>query len=472
MDDFTSAEHENDDEDDLDSNNTGQKQVVEIHFSKREFDSIVELVERKRANKIGRENKRLCLSFKSREWQDQIQKKVWEKSKTSCGFNFKSHKIYVESNRGKFDGCCNCGGTITGELINLNAEIVTAICTLTKGTKKCGKRYLRNPERDRVAKHLYDNNICPSVYRANQANDYIQEGDSEPGFLYSTKVLQGAKSEYAKSQYLYENPIIALAMLQLGELKNVIRFLSWNPFFVFLWSNFQLKVYKTNCEKTGGLLIIDETGSISRKIKKIDGSDSACIELYVISVEVDNQRYVVASMLSESHNANTIQFFLREFIRYGAPVPRETVSDMAPALLIALIDVFAKYSTISEYADACLKSKVSDCYVRIDYAHFKKKWVDFLAKEFKSKRVRKFYLDAITQLVFAKSMNEAKVIVEALLTISQGETDGKKANGQMVFCEEQPHIILDIICQNPNSLSTEDENLEQAEQRGTLHFTS
>lgn len=49
-------------------------------------------------------------------------------------------------------------------------------------------------------------------------------------------------------------------------------------------------------------------------VKKVNVSESAAIELYVMSVEVDDGIYVIGTMLSESHNASTIQFFLMKCI--------------------------------------------------------------------------------------------------------------------------------------------------------------
>lgn len=63
---------------------------------------------------------------------------------------------------------------------------------------------------------------------------------------------------------------------------------------------------------------------------------------------------------------------------------------MAPALLIALIVVFANFNTISKYASACMNGQVPDRYVRIDYAHLKKV-VRFSIYTFKSNRIRKFF---------------------------------------------------------------------------------
>ena len=250
----------------LDESEDGSR-VVEIHFSKKEFDDLLDVVERKRYEKEnGLTANCVCLVLKKCEWQNVVQKKLWEKQRVSCGYNFKSHKIFMNSNRGSFDGHCKCGGSIFGEFKDLDKEIITSVCTITKGKKKCGKRYCRNPERKKIARELHEKNICPSIYRPEKADEIMDEGDPEPGHLYSAKVLRDAKNEYAQELLIHKDPILALAILQTNDLKNVIRFLSLNPFLLHFWSNYQIKVYKTYCETEDACLILDATGGIVRKV--------------------------------------------------------------------------------------------------------------------------------------------------------------------------------------------------------------
>jgi len=59
-----------------------------------------------------------------------------------------------------------------------------------------------------------------------------------------------------------------------------------------------------------------------------------------------------------------------EWIRSGAPRPREVVCDFSRALLTAAIRSFTNYSTLEEYAYAFKEDNLPVCYVRIDVAHF------------------------------------------------------------------------------------------------------
>ena len=50
------------------------------------------------------------------KWQLVLTKKLWDKARITCGFNYATHKIYLSTGRGTFCGSCKCGGMISGEL--------------------------------------------------------------------------------------------------------------------------------------------------------------------------------------------------------------------------------------------------------------------------------------------------------------------------------------------------------------------
>lgn len=67
-----------------------------------------------------------------------------------------------------------------------------------------------------------------------------------------------------------------------------------------------------------------------------------------------------------------------EWIRSGAPRPREVVCDFSRALLTAAIRSFTNYATLGEYTDAYKEGNLPACYIRINVAHFIKKYSNFL----------------------------------------------------------------------------------------------
>lgn len=139
-------------------------------------------------------------------------------------------------------------------------------------------------------------------------------------------------------------------------------------------------------------------------------------------------------MVSESHNTNTIHFWLAEWIRSGAPVPKEVVCDSSKALLIAIIRTFTGYLNIEDYADGCKNFNLPKCYVRIDVAHFLKKYSNFLKTL--HKRVKRFYLGAIGQLILCRNILNAKEIIQSIFVVALSETDGHLKSGNLTQCDE------------------------------------
>jgi len=117
-----------------------------------------------------------------------------------------------------------------------------------------------------------------------------------------------------------------------------------------------LKYNDHHSSRNASCIYIDATGSIVKKIKRPDGSKTAHIFLYNCVVNSEKSGlFPVTQMLSERHNTNAIHYWLMEWIRSGAPRPREVVCDFSRALLTAAIRSFINYSTLEEYIDAFKK---------------------------------------------------------------------------------------------------------------------
>lgn len=249
------------------------------------------------------------------------------------------------------------------------------------------------------------------------------EGDPEPPHLYSSSVLHVAKLEVAKADYLDPDACKALVILKSSTLNNVIHNIGLHPFFVHYWTSHQLHVYRKYAIENDACVFIDATGSIIKKLRNVDGSMSKHLFLYHCVINDKNGQFSICQMVSESHNANSIHFWLAEWLRSGAPAPKEVVCDSSRALLIAVIRAFTGYLNIEEYADVFIKDvDLPKCYVRIDVAHFMKNY----STVFKSlnKRVKTFYLGAIGQLILCRNIVNAKEIIKSIFTTALSETNG------------------------------------------------
>jgi len=147
----------------------------------------------------------------------------------------------------------------------------------------------------------------------------MEEGDPEPPHLYSSDVLRKTKLEVAKAEYIDSDVFRALVILKCSSLNNVIHNVGLHPIFVHYWTNHQLHIYQKYAIESNACVFVDATGSIVKKICHADGSMSKHVFLYQCVINCKNGQFSVCQMLSESHNANSIHFWLAEWLRSGAP---------------------------------------------------------------------------------------------------------------------------------------------------------
>lgn len=314
-------------------------------------------------------------------------------------------------------------------------------CTYIKGTGKCGKRYLRKPTRLIVGKELQQKAV--HVFRAEKANILMTEGDVEPPHLYSSGVLRTVKTETMTQNYVHSDALQALVLLKFTCLNNVIHNIGLDPFFIHYWTNHQLHIFNRYSIENDACIFIDATGNVVKKICKVDGSFSKHMFLYHCVINCKNGQFPICQMISETHNTNSIHFWLAEWLRSGASVPKEVVCDSSRALLIAIIRAFTGHQCIDDYADAFRKSTLPTCYVRIDVAHFIKQYSK-LCKTL-NKRVKSFYLGAIGQLVLCRNITHAKDIVQSIFTIALSETDGNLPNGNPTQCDQARAKLINLM---------------------------
>lgn len=184
-----------------------------------------------------------------------------------------------------------------------------------------------------------------------------------------------------------------------------------------------------------GCIYIDATGSIIKKFQRPDSCKSRHIFIYNCVINCGNTGlFPVCQMLSESHNTNSIQFWLAEWIRSDAPYLKEIICDFSRALLTAAIRCFTGHLTITSYSDACKNEKMPACYLRIDVAHFIKKYSNFFKNT--RPRIKKFYLVMLGQLIMCRNVEMAEEILTAILTITRSETEGFTEENEPTPCEE------------------------------------
>lgn len=123
---------------------------------------------------------------------------------------------------------------------------------LKQKTGKCGKRELREPYQNKVAKVL----IYKSVerFRVENAEKMMNRDDPESPTPPKSSVLHVAKNQYLESLYLEKDPVVAISKLKrVGEKENryAIRNIGYDPFMVLYWTNYQklIHIFKIRWER-------------------------------------------------------------------------------------------------------------------------------------------------------------------------------------------------------------------------------
>lgn len=124
--------------------------------------------------------------------------------------------------------------------------------------------------------------------------------------------------------------------------------------------------------------------------------------------------------------------FLLDFHGAGAPMPKEFICDESRALLNAAVLTYSSFSNIEQYADAMRNPNFSITRIRIDVAHFHRKYKVLLANV--NRRVKAFYMAAVGQLLISQDLKEAEEIIKAIFIISKSETEGTLQNGLETKC--------------------------------------
>lgn len=119
--------------------------------------------------------------------------------------------------------------------------------------------------------------------------------------------------------------------------------------------------------------------------------------------------------------------------------------------------------------DACREENLPACYIRIDVAHFIKKYANFL-KDIRL-RIKQFYLSALSQLILCRNIETAEELLKGILVISRNETEGETSDNKKTVCEEYKIKLKNIII-SESSTEVNIENIDYIndEEDGNSNF--
>lgn len=246
------------------------------------------------------------------------------------------------------------------------------------------------------------------------------------------------KSKYHRANKRNDDTLTALSIMK-GEddFKEVIRDIGFDPFFVHYHSSEQIHLYRSYCRnRNTPTLIIDATGSIVKKFKKLCLGKTSVIYLYecVVYNKIAGHSFTVTNMVSERHSNLAIANWLGQWVACDIPKPKEVICDNSLALLSAITQAFTQYSSLQDYVRMCADILTGHivpnfqwtprCFIRIDVAHFIKiicKW-DPLKNI--SRRVREIILRSFGLMIKSQSLTDVRSMLLTLFVVLTNETDG------------------------------------------------
>lgn len=384
-------------------------------------------------------------------WTDVIQKACWDKNKLPCAYSFKRAKV-LDCGDGiylQIIGKCNeCGARFKGHCLKKPIPghgIKIAVKTLdTRGVPHVKKRMLKGSERQAVEQELL---VTKAANWRRKAAKIMSYGDTEPAHLYNSNVLRKARQQ-AKDKdlglYNVSEPLTSLHKMKYNvEFAGVIREIALDKFYCMYWSPMQLDLYK-DIIKSKVPLSIDATGSLVRTLKR-PSTLSGAIFLYQAVVPTANGIYPVFQTVSEKHDANAIAYFIKEWLRSGAPVPHEAVADFSFAMLNGISLAFNEYN-IKTYINNCQHLLSGNnhvtikCYIRVDIAHTIKMVTRWICFNNKHPRVKDFYVRCVGLMTTCKNTSDFERLFSAVLIVCSSECDDSGSD-----CDKEETFLLNSI---------------------------
>ena len=321
------------------------------------------------------------------------------------------------------------------------------------------KRPLNGKRRELVSKELRQKGF--SVWRKDQARKELQPGETEGPMVPNPNRARQAKREGIYKEFeikLADGRDLINSIEEMSTRSPYIGFIhsvGSQPFYVFYSSLAQLHAYKEYCRinKKCSVISIDATGSLVQKLKRANGTKSSHIFLYVIVINFERTTLSVYQMLSEKHDTKFITYWLRQWLRKGAPKPTEAVCDYSRALLSALCLAFNDV-TIKSYLDICFTFLIrgntahgleAEIYtrIRVDVAH-----LTHLACRWKCwnsvthKTVRDFLIQCLALMVDSQTVTEFEEMFLLTCSVALQEYDDSEVELVHAFTVKEAREIL------------------------------
>ncbi|CAI5762726.1 Hypothetical predicted protein [Podarcis lilfordi] len=299
----------------------------------------------------------------------------------------------------------------------------------------------------------------PDLKRKLSADATMTFGDLGASYLPLTNLSSVAKCNALKGTHLHEDPILAVALaMNIPPYEGIIRQVSYDYLFVRYHSSAQLQVYHQYMNTARHpSLSIGATGGLVQMVDR-GGKRAKSGHILLYSAVVQNLEakkiYPVCSMVSEQHDAETVQYWLKMWLRDGAEKPKEVVVSTSQTLMSACIQAFTPFPSLSDYLDECAKilndnwglKNLPYSYIRNDVGDMMNLVASWPSLRGQHPQIREFYLKSLGLVAQAQDIKDVKSLLRHIITVAVSQTEGEgKDTGRPTNCELSKHILLQRI---------------------------
>jgi len=390
------------------------------------FDLVLSLNEWEQIKPLESENKKSKHTLRPWVWTNIVADAFYRQHRLPCAYTFVRGDVNTSSQSNyyiKIIGSCKskkCGNTFKGIV---DTEPVNAselwIRVKTRDTRGQIHEILQRPLNGEKRKQLGKTAITEgcSNLRKRKVGEVLRLGDVDAPIIPSLDILRHAKKEaidedLGSKKIKDEDIIQAIYRLNFeNPYKGAIALVSYWPFKVCYGTGEQISVYENTSS-----ISIDATGSVVRKLKRSLETKSAHIFLYVIVIHFDNTSLAVYQMLTESQETETIEHWLKLWLRIVKfRKPFQVVIDYSRAMLLACSKAFNDI-TIKKYIEICFNAasageyvsrELISTYIRVDVAHLIHivcRWSAL--KSHPLRPVRDFYIRCIALMIDCQSYKD------------------------------------------------------------------
>lgn len=186
----------------------------------------------------------------------------------------------------------------------------------------------------------------------------------------------------------------------------------------------------------------------------------------------------MAQMLSQSHDANYIQFWLTSWFA-DLKKPDEVIIDGSEALIRASVRSFTLYASANKYITGCMQALLHNgtpprCFIRLDRSHFVRSIHANKMLQKLDQRVSRMIKGVIGYLIQCESIELVKQVLKHLFTLTRNPAgteaviSAKNFLTQLVRTHESP--FEEIYCIETENNQYEDNLDEKDTYRDTLAF--